>query len=174
MQCSSQSPKCRMACRATDPFTFKRSLTTEGVISLAWVHQELNDITWWLPWQGASYMDEENYKMDGFFFSNSKGKECQIFVIFEKNGKWLAGVMNHPTSLLKVVCLWNLFQHLVVSGLTSRINRFPEAKKSWERQASTWLVVLVGTLQLVLVVATAVAVVVVVEVIFMCSNFTHL
>ena len=34
------SSRWRMACRATEPFTLRRSLTTEGVMSLAWQNRE--------------------------------------------------------------------------------------------------------------------------------------
>ena len=34
------SSRWRMACRATEPFTLRRSLTTEGVMSLAWPVRE--------------------------------------------------------------------------------------------------------------------------------------
>ena len=65
------SSRCRMACRATEPFTFRRSLTTEGVISLAcqgmlrdaccplspltlgpWNHRSFNKLD--RPWESPS------------------------------------------------------------------------------------------------------------------------
>lgn len=95
------SSKWRMACRATDPFTLRRSLTTEGVISLAWHRGGSMARLHSMSWNERNQREVQN-----------ESKESR-----------------HPKSGSKTGSPWgswglgNLLQHLVVGGLFRMMER---------------------------------------------------
>lgn len=76
-----RSSKCRMACRATDPFTFKRSLTTEGVMSLAFQRARLGGQATSLAWETYLYssIDPHPTVMSSLYLAIP----CQCFLDFK-------------------------------------------------------------------------------------------